>query len=271
MAKKTTSSTVVQSNPWRALRRFTDARIALGRVGDSLPTDMHLEFQLAHAKARDAVHLPLDFELLQRRLASNGLPVLQLSSQATDRACYLRRPDLGRRLDEASLNRVANYLEGERRGYDVAIVITDGLSSLGVERNAVPLLDTLLPALASRELRMAPLCLVRQGRVAVGDEIATALQASLVLILVGERPGLSSPDSLGAYLTYKPEIGTPDSKRNCLSNIRSGGMTAEDATSRLCFLIDEALKRRYTGVELKDETEIEEGSIGQNFLLPNAR
>ncbi|MBW8189719.1 ethanolamine ammonia-lyase subunit EutC [Neiella marina] len=261
---------IVQHNPWQKLRRYTDARIALGRVGDSLPTQAHLEFQLAHAKARDAVHLPLDYELLQQQLSVFRLPILTLESQASDRACYLQRPDLGRLLSEQSLKAVADFSEGSKQGYDIAIVITEGLSSLAIDKNASPLLAQLLPALAARQLSIAPLCMVKQGRVAVADAIGESLQAKLVLILVGERPGLSSPDSMGVYLTYQPQVGTADSKRNCLSNIREGGLSSEDATTRLLYLIDQALSRAYTGVDLKDETEVEQHRLGQNFLLPSS-
>lgn len=268
MTDKPNNPQLVQQNPWQKLRRYTDARIALGRVGDSLPTAAHLQFQLAHARARDAVHLPLDYQLLQRQLAEFRLPMLMLASQAHDRACYLQRPDLGRLLDEKSQAQVSRYQEGQKQGYDIAIVLTEGLSSLAIDANAHALLSELLPALSERGMSVAPLCLVKQGRVAVGDPIGEALQAKLVLILVGERPGLSSPDSMGAYLTYQAKVGTPDSKRNCLSNIRNGGLSAVEATKRLMYLIDQASKRNYTGVELKDETELEVASLGQNFLLP---
>jgi ethanolamine ammonia-lyase small subunit len=260
---------LVQDNPWQQLRRYTDARIALGRVGDSLPTKAHLEFQLAHAKARDAVHLPLDFGLLKYELAALRLPILELASQAKDRAVYLQRPDLGRVLDADSLARVQSYSEGERCGYDVAIVVADGLSSLAIAANAKPLLRALLPELEARRLSVGPLCLVKQGRVAVGDEVCEELRAQLVILLVGERPGLSSPDSLGIYMTYRAYAGIPESRRNCLSNIRDGGMSPIEATKRLVYLVDEALKRHYSGVELKDETEVDALSLGQNFLLPS--
>ncbi|GGA81399.1 ethanolamine ammonia-lyase light chain [Neiella marina] len=261
----------VQANPWQKLRRYTDARIALGRVGDSLPTQAHLEFQLAHARARDAVHLPLDYQLLKRQLDGFGLSSLLLHSQAKDRATYLQRPDLGRLLDDSSLQQLQTYQAGHKFGYDVAIVITEGLSSLAIETNACKLLEVLLPALDNSKLSLAPLSIVTQGRVAVADAIGQSLNAKLVLILVGERPGLSSPDSMGAYLTFQPEVGTPDSKRNCLSNIREGGLSPQEATKRLLYLIQQALGRGYTGVDLKDETEVEGGQLGQNFLLPSSK
>jgi ethanolamine ammonia-lyase small subunit len=218
------------------LRAFTPARVALGRVGHSLPTAELLRFQLDHARARDAVYEALD-------AGSLGLEHVLVRSDAPDRATYLRRPDLGRRLaDEAVL---------ERGEYDAAMVIADGLSAPAVHRHARPLLDHLLPQLT--EWRLAPLTVVLQGRVAVGDEIGERLGAKMVVVLIGERPGLTSPDSLGAYLTWDPRRGRTDAERNCISNIRTEGLGYGAAAGTLEFLMNAARSRRLSGVSLKDE------------------
>jgi len=202
----------VTANPWAALRQFTDARIALGRSGVSLPTSAHLAFQLAHAQARDAVHRGLDGPALSAQLSAAwpDLPgsVLQLHSAATDRNHYLQRPDLGRRLDIASRDLLAPSKGTlEERRFDVAFVIADGLSALGIEQNAAPFLAALHQRMAGEDWKVAPLCVVRQARVAIGDEIGQALGAKAVVVLIGERPGLSSPDSMGLYLTWMPRVG----------------------------------------------------------------
>ena len=221
------------------LRSLTSARVSLGRTGHSLPTAELLRFQLDHARARDAVHMELDANSL-------GVPHLLLDSAAPDRATYLRRPDLGRALSEDSRRRL------ERGEYDLALVIADGLSATAVHRHAVPLLDALLPRLAPEEWRIAPLTVVRQGRVAIGDEIGAALGARQVVMLIGERPGLTSPDSLGIYLTYNPRPGLTDADRNCISNVRSEGISYPLAAHKLHFLMTEARGRRISGVSLKE-------------------
>jgi ethanolamine ammonia-lyase small subunit len=223
-------------NPWTDLRELTAARIALGRCGHSLPTRELLAFQLAHARARDAVHQALDMQLLAER------ETIRLHSAARDRAIYLRRPDLGRRLDPSS---AALLVRGE---WDVVIAVVDGLSAIAVNRHAEPVLDALDPALQG--LRIAPICVVEQGRVAIGDEIGEGVGAAIALVLIGERPGLSSPDSLGAYLTWTPRIGRTDAERNCVSNIRIGGLEPALAAQRITALMRAACERRLTGVEL---------------------
>jgi ethanolamine ammonia-lyase small subunit len=238
------------------LRGMTPARVGLRRAGDSVATGELLDFQLAHAQARDAVHAELQPAGLLAALrgllqseAEVAAEVLMLHSAAADRRSYLQRPDLGRRLDGASRSRLKDLAKPEG-GYDLVIVIADGLSALAVERHAVPLLAELLPAL---KLRLAPVCVVEQGRVAVGDEIADALSAELVIVLIGERPGLSSPDSLGAYITWQPRPGmTTDAERNCISNIRVEGLSYRAAAARLLHYIREARSKRTTGVALKD-------------------
>jgi len=261
----------VIDNPWQALRRFTDARIALGRAGVSLPTRELLAFQLDHARARDAVHLALDTDSLQRQLAAEGFESLLLHSAAADRHVYLQRPDLGRRLDEASAARLAQWQrqQNEPAGYDLAIVIADGLSALAIQQHAVPLLTALNRLLHQEGWRLAPITLVRQGRVAVGDEVGERLQADNLVMLIGERPGLSSPDSLGIYLTHGPKVGLTDASRNCISNVRPAGMNYDEAAYRLHYLLSEARRRGISGVELKDETGGDDGqALAQsNFLL----
>jgi ethanolamine ammonia-lyase small subunit len=233
-----------------ALRAATPARIFLARAGLALTTQANLKFQLDHAEARDAVHERLDVETLTEVLRSRRLDVLRLASAAPDRHTYLLRPDLGRKLDQASRVALAR-LAGD---YDIAFVIADGLSARAISSHAVALLDQALPAFRRDSWKLAPTVLVEQGRVAIGDEIGEILGARLVAVLIGERPGLSSPDSLGVYLTFAPRIGRTDAERNCLSNIRRGGTSYFEGAQRLFHLCGEARRRKLTGVELKDET-----------------
>ena len=230
------------------LRDYTPARVGLGRVGHSQPTLELLEFQLAHARARDAVHRALDLNSLALELNQNKLQCLTLASAAPSREVYLRRPDLGRRLNPASRER----LTAIETGCEVIFVIADGLSALAVQRHAVPLLEIALPKIA--DWRIAPIALVEQGRVAIGDEIGELVKAKLSVTLIGERPGLSSPDSLGAYLTWEPRIGRTDAERNCISNIRAEGLSYTLAAHKLVYLMTEARRRRLSGVGLKDKT-----------------
>ncbi|WP_392586752.1 ethanolamine ammonia-lyase subunit EutC [Serratia ureilytica] len=242
----------VHVNSWDALRAFTDARIALGRTGASLPTDELLRFGLAHAQARDAVHQPFESERLAADLHDAGWPTLAVHSQAVDRAAYLRRPDLGRRLapDSRSL-----LLGVPPRRTDLLLVVADGLSSKAVHRQALPLLQALRPYLDTLGLAIAPVVLAHQARVALGDEIGECLQARAVAVLIGERPGLSSPDSLGVYLTWEPNARRRDSERNCISNVRPEGLGYPQAAFKLAWLLEQACRRRLTGVELKDESD----------------
>lgn len=263
-------STPVVANPWQHLREFTSARIALGRAGVSLPTQPQLDFQLAHAQARDAVHLALDAQAMLEQLTSKGYDVIQLHSAVADRTTYLQRPDLGRRLDQDSRRR----LEGaaESHGCDVSLVIADGLSALAIHQHAVALLEAAMPKIDELGWRVAPIALVEQGRVAIGDEIGEALKAAMVVVLIGERPGLSSPDSLGIYFTYGPRAGLTDANRNCISNIRPAGLSYEEAAHKLAYLMREAHRRKQSGFSLKDEAEAlaqqsAESSSGANFLI----
>jgi ethanolamine ammonia-lyase small subunit len=242
---------------WHGLRRFTDARIALGRAGNSLPTEAHLAFQLAHAQARDAVHLAMDPTQLASELHALGLQTMQLRSAAIDRAMFLRRPDQGRRLDEASREVLGRTLLAAPPP-DLAFVIADGLSALAVARHAALLMAQLLPLLRhdpQRDWRIAPVALVAQGRVAIGDEIGERLHARTVVVLIGERPGLSSPDSLGIYFTWAPREGRTDAERNCISNVRDAGLSPARAAARLYALLSMARERQLTGIGLKDETD----------------
>lgn len=235
---------------WQHLKQFTAARIALGRAGSSLTTSQLLAFQQAHAQARDAVHTPLDAQKLADELSGFNLPVLPLHSRAADRATYLQRPDLGRRLDEASVHRLRALPAGE---YDISLVVADGLSALAVQGHTGGLFAELIPALLADSYRLAPLCVVEQGRVAVGDEIGGLLHSRLVVIFIGERPGLSSPDSLGIYLTFQPQTGLTDERRNCISNVRPDGLPSAFAAQKLRYLIRESLRKQLSGVQLKDE------------------
>ncbi len=221
------------------LRQFTPARVAQGRTGHSLPTAELLRFQLDHARARDAVYEALD-------PASLGLPHLLLESAARDRSEYLRRPDLGRRLSDES---AARLQKGE---YDAAIAIVDGLSATAVHRHAAAVVRELQPLLDGEAWRMAPLSVVLQGRVAIGDEIGERLGAAQAVVLIGERPGLTSPDSLGIYLTWSPRPGRTDAERNCISNVRAEGVSYGLAARKLHFLMRESRVRKLSGVALKE-------------------
>ena len=272
----------IVNNSWHILREYTAARIGLGRAGISVPTKHLLAFQLAHAQAQDAVHLPLDVLQLKAEVESE-YECISVHSQVNDRAHYLQRPDLGRRLNSESVERLKQYSAPEGDAYDLAIVIVDGLSSFAIQKNAAPLLQQLSQRLTVQPLsnttpsscRLAPIVIVQQGRVAIGDEVGEILNAKSVLVFIGERPGLSSPDSLGLYLTWAPKVGLTDESRNCISNVRPEGLVYEDAVNKVFYLLSEAHKRQLTGVNLKDrsqevvpqlsEQEIEREE--KNFLL----
>jgi ethanolamine ammonia-lyase small subunit len=239
-------------DPWTDLRRHTAARIALGRAGASLPTAEWLRFAQAHALARDAVHQPYDSAALASALQAQAFETLTLESAAPDRATYLRRPDLGRRLSGRSAALLAG-VAGD--GCDVAIVIGDGLSARAAQSHALQLLLELRPRLEAAGLGLGPLALVHQCRVALGDEVGAALRARAVLVLIGERPGLSSPDSLGAYLTWAPRAGLADALRNCVSNIRPEGLAYGLAAHKITWLLAMARRAGGTGVQLKDESD----------------
>jgi ethanolamine ammonia-lyase small subunit len=243
---------------WFRLAKLTPARIALGRTGSGLPTRETLRFALAHAQARDAVHAPFDADAMVAAVKALGLEACAVASRAESRQAYLLRPDLGRRLaaaGEATLRRL-------RAGpSDIAITIADGLSARAVQSHAIPVLEEFLSYARNRGWSLAPVAVASEARVALGDEVGASLGARLALVMIGERPGLSSPDSLGLYLTFDPRPGRLDGERNCLSNVHGGGMSPKEAAYKASWLIGEAFARRLTGVDLKDES---------GKLIPNA-
>ena len=263
-------------NPWALLKDYTDARIGLGRSGVSIPTSHSLAFQLAHAQAQDAVHLPLDVENIVEQLFINDInketsPIL-LHSQAINRTTYLQRPDLGRRLNKNSSEILKKVKANDNTFYDLSIVIVDGLSSLAIKENAINFIKKLMIALKEdkQKWNLSPFSIVQQGRVAVGDEVGELLKAKISIVLIGERPGLSSPDSLGLYLTWNPKVGLSDASRNCISNIRSEGLSYEEAVKKTMYLLKESRRLELSGVNLKDRTinDVIENSINEeNFLI----
>ena len=239
---------LIQSDPWSSLKAFTTARIALGRTGTAIPLREVLQFKLAHAHARDAVYSQLEASALQEQLQPFHLPLSILHSRAADRYEYLQRPDKGRRLDADS----AASLAALPQGADVAFILADGLSATAVNVHAYPLLQHVLPMLKNAGMSVGPICLVKQGRVAIGDEIGALLKVKLTVVLIGERPGLSAADSMGAYLTYAPQVGNTDESRNCISNIRQEGLQYPQAAGKIFYLLQEALRLKLSGVALKD-------------------
>ncbi|WP_257165515.1 ethanolamine ammonia-lyase subunit EutC [Bradyrhizobium sp. SRS-191] len=234
------------SDDWTWLSRYTEARIALGRCGPGLPTSAHLAFQAAHAEARDAVLKPFDAEQFTAEIAARGWPALAVHSRATDRATYLQRPDEGRLLSSAS----EALLSEPRPPADIAIVVADGLSSRAVQVNALPVLEILLPLLAATGRRLSPVIVASQGRVALADHVGELFGASASIILIGERPGLSAADSLGLYLTWLPRRGRVDSERNCISNVRQGGLPPADAAKQAANLLARMFQHQAAGVSL---------------------
>lgn len=243
---------MVERDPWEALKAFTDARIALGRTGCSVLTDDYLKFSLAHARARDAIQMPFRRDMLEKQLERMGLKTLEVESAAVDRETFITRPDLGRRLSEESKRKLQ---EMNDPGSDVLLVIGDGLSSKAVHEQAVPLIRQFLPYMKELGLSLGPVVLAAQSRVALGDDIAEQLHCRLVAILIGERPGLSSPDSLGVYMTWHPRRGRLESERNCISNIRPEGLSYEKAAFKLAWLVEAAFDIQKSGTALKDESD----------------
>lgn len=240
---------LIVPNPWSELRRFTPARIALGRAGASLPTDEVLRFGLAHARARDAVYRALDFDALGAALEGAGFQSLRVRSRAPDRARFLLRPDLGRSLDAQSEQ---SLRAARSTPCDLLFVIADGLSAAAVQQHSVPMIEAaraLLP-----DAKIGPIVIAEQGRVALGDAIGELLGARFVVMLIGERPGLSSPDSMGIYLTREPRIGRTDAERNCISNVRPDGLAPALAARKLAWLMVAARRIGATGVALKDQS-----------------
>ena len=279
MTEEDKSTDLVTVNPWSGLRQYTAARIALGRSGLSMPTAPQLAFQLAHAQARDAVHHELNAASLKNTLIDTfGLhqaECILLQSSAVDRSTYLKRPDFGRTLSDSSRKLLAGYCTesvpaDQHRQFDLAFVLVDGLSALAIEHNALAFLQLAYPRFKQDGLNIAPFTIVQQGRVAIGDEIGERLGAKLVVVMIGERPGLSSPDSMGLYITWQPKVGLTDESRNCISNIHTAGLSYSEAVHKLHYLATEARTRRLTGVQLKDETGSPEQQIAVttgNFLL----
>lgn len=230
------------------LKQMTDARVLLGRFGAGLPTRAAQSFLLDHARARQAVWSEVDWSSLRANLSDLGLEMVRVESQAQDRSIYVRRPDLGRKLSQGSTEQLA----GLRSTKDVVIVVADGLSASAIDINATPLLRAITSRLASRNLSVAPIVLASQARVALADAVAENLGAKISIMLIGERPGLSAADSVGAYVTYAPIPGTPDSRRNCISNIRDGGLSIDGAADAVVGLVLDMLKTGISGVGLKD-------------------
>jgi ethanolamine ammonia-lyase small subunit len=239
------------SRPLEDLRDLTPARVGLGRSGASLPTKALLDFTLAHARARDAVHAGFDVAAMISGLADLGLEAFDVCSRARDRNDYLRRPDLGRTLDPASRQQLARDAGGACR---LAIVVADGLSPTAVNAHAIELVRNLIPHLAVDAIDIGHAVVASGARVALGDEIGFILGARMIVMLIGERPGLSAPDSLGAYLTFAPKPGRTDAERNCVSNIHGAGLGYDEAAFRIAWLVREGLAREVTGVALKDES-----------------
>lgn len=243
---------MTEDDTWSTLKRFTEARIGLGRSGSALPTNEVLKFALAHARARDAVMAPTDWEAVEADISGLGLQTHRIESAAETRDIYLRRPDLGRTL--SSRSRASFEIEVNNKP-DLVILAGDGLSSTGLTVNAAALIKSLLVHIKKNGWTLAPILLASQSRVALADEAGEIFGAKVALVLIGERPGLSSPDSLGAYLTWEPKRGRSDAERNCVSNIRKGGLSYDEAAFKIAWLLGQALKFRMTGVALKDESD----------------
>lgn len=237
---------------WETLRQFTDARIAIGRAGCSIPTRALLDFQLSHAQAKDAVFQCLNVELLSEQLQQLGLNPVHVKSQAEHKELYLKRPDLGRLLSHNSFQQLQS-IKLDNQAYDVCIVIGDGLSARAIEENALPFIRALIQPFSEQQWSLAPIAIATGSRVALGDEIAEIFQARMLIMLIGERPGLSSPDSMGLYYTWEAHPGCLDSQRNCISNIRPAGLSIPIATQRLLALMHNSRQLGRSGVDLKDE------------------
>jgi ethanolamine ammonia-lyase small subunit len=239
----------VTKDAWSSLRNFTPARIALGRSGISVPSQEVLRFKMDHAYARDAVFSLMDVDTLLSQLQLFNLPIYVLKSKAADKHTYLKRPDLGRKLHQDSMNRLNNLND---ISYDVCITITDGLSAIAINNHCMHVLSLLIPLLVNANINTAPLCVVKHGRVAIADETSSLLKAKLALLFVGERPGLSAHDSMGVYLTYNPRPGLTDESRNCISNIRPEGLQYQPAADKIFYLIRESLRLQLSGIWLKE-------------------
>ncbi len=241
----------MQPDAWQFLQNYTPARIARGRTGHSIPTNELLKFQADHAQARDAVYSELNTTDLNELISKAfDLQILNLKSEVKNSSQYLQRPDLGRTLSQISKQELMsiNILES-----DICFVLTDGLSAEAINHHALPILEILIPKLTTINWKIAPICIVEQGRVAVADEIGFLLKSEIVVVLIGERPGLTSPNSMGAYITFRPNVGMTDESRNCVSNIRPEGMDFQMAADKILYLITEMKTIKLSGVNLKDE------------------
>jgi ethanolamine ammonia-lyase small subunit len=258
---------MVEQDIWHPLKAFTNARIALGRTGTAIPLKEVLQFKLAFAHAKDAVYSALNVEELKKKLIVFNLPIYSLQSKAINREMYLQRPDFGRLLNTASINLLKENKSVIK--YDVAIIIADGLSAIAMNKHAFSVVELLINELKRLNYSIAPITIVEQGRVAIGDETGYYLNAQMSVVLIGERPGLTSPDSMGAYLTYNPKLGLTDERRNCVSNIRPEGLVYEFAAQKILYLIQESLRLKLSGVELKDnsmEDLIQNNNAGNGFI-----
>lgn len=286
LSEKNTSDSdrLIIKNPWQSLKQFTSARIGLGRVGNSIPTNELLAFQLDHARAIDAVHKALDVKALLEHLSTSqplynatSMNPIVLNSKARDRMEYLQRPDLGRQLNEASWQQLLEQRSEADAEYDLAIVVADGLSSTAIQNHAVPVLDRLVEKLGTdtkNNWSIAPLTIVSQGRVAIGDDVGECLNAKITMILIGERPGLTSPDSMGIYMTWAPKRGAKESSRNCISNIRPEGLGYDEASNKAFYLLSESIRRQISGIKLKDRSSdnednnaLESSTTTSHFLI----
>ncbi|GAB3796893.1 ethanolamine ammonia-lyase subunit EutC [Spirosoma humi] len=248
----------LEPDEWQPLKAYTRARIALGKTGVSVPLNESLQFRLAHAHAKDAVYSQLDLADLRASLGDAGLPIHTLRSRAENRDMYLQRPDYGRLLDDPSIN----YLQRLNSvPADICIIIADGLSAMAIMKNAGPLIQLLVSKVRQAGYSLAPILVVEQGRVAITDAIGEILRPRLAIVFIGERPGLSSFDSMGAYITYAPRSGLTDERRNCISNIREQGLSAEMAVDKLMYLIQSAFRLQLTGVALKDNNALDASDL----------
>jgi len=257
--KKISPPSIVTQDPWNRLKEFTDARIGLGRAGTSMPVSEYLKLKLAHAQARDAVHQPFDKKTIMQRLQDEEIPYQLLESAVVDRYEYLTRPDKGRMLNETSREKLSQGT----KGFDICFVVCDGLSTRAIHENCVELILSLWRLASWASYSLAPVQIVQNGRVAIGDEIGQLLEAQMAIVLIGERPGLSSPNSLGIYMTYGPKIGKTDETRNCISNVREKGMTMTNAVQKLAYLIERSFAEQRSGVLLKD-------TMQQNYIPFNS-
>ena len=250
MSQQDNSNNTVITNQWQLLKSYTPARVALGRTGNAIPVTAALQLKLSHAYAKDAVHAALDINSMEQSLQQLQHPVLCVCSKAVNRQVYLQRPDLGRQLDESS----SILLQSAQKDFDVAVILADGLSAIAMQLHAPMVLQHLMPLLQNAGLTVAPIIIVTQARVAIGDAIGSLLRSKVSVVLIGERPGLSVSDSMGIYTTYQPVTGLTDESRNCISNIHDNGLDYNTAAQKAFMLIENSIKLKLSGVQLKENT-----------------